>query len=286
MIKKANYRKKNYFISDTMEYCSRQCIRRTLYAVIIGISPIIICLLLIAITRLIIHCLEMSYNRRQKPIDHRRSLSMFYQSSRPTISYTPVSVTELQRIIRGEYQSQQQSESSSSYVTNDRNSPKSSHFIKSILTRRESSSPPPSSSLSSNTLANLVIRRNAIGTTPLTALFAPILTSPTSLTVDTINEQNTRRPSIMTVKHESIETTTLSAINNNNDNDNSTIFYNTSDSLDIELTENDPLVTLPKTMSTTTTTTTVVVEEFLDFHSVHSIPYSLNLVNSILENDF
>jgi len=222
----------------------------------------------------------MSYNRRQKPIDRRRSSSMFHQLGRPTISYTPVSITELQRIIQGDYHSQQPSESSSSVYNNDHHLPKPPNFMKSILNRREPSPPPLS-----NALASLVIRRNAINSTPLTALFAPVSGS-TSPTFDTINEQNTRRPSIMTVKHESIETTTLSAINNNNDNDNSTIFYNTSDSLDIESTENDPLVTLPKTMSTTTTTTTVVVEEFLDFHSVHSIPYSLNLVNSILENDF
>jgi hypothetical protein len=271
MINKQYYQKGNYFIWDTMEYCSRQCIRRTLYAVMFGVSPIIICLLLIFIARIILHCLEMSYNRRQKPIDRRRTSSMFHQVGRSTISYTPVSITELQRIIQGDYYSQRPSESSSSFFNNDHNSSKTPNFMKAILTRRESSPPPLS-----NALANLVIRRNAINSTPMTALFAPVST-PTSPTFDTINEQNTRRPSVMTIKHESIETTTLATLNNNNNSN--TIFYNTNDTWESEPIENDSLVTLPKTMTTTTTTTTVVVEEFLDCHSVHSIPYSLNLVN-------
>jgi len=279
MINKQYYQKGNYFLWDTMEYCSRQCIRRTLYAVMFGISPIILCLLLIVIARLILHCLEMSYNRRQKPIDRRRSSSMFHQLGRPTISYTPVSITELQRIIQGDYHSQQPSESSSSVYNNDHHLPKPPNFMKSILNRREPSPPPLS-----NALASLVIRRNAINSTPLTALFAPVSGS-TSPTFDTINEQNTRRPSGITMKRESIETITLATLNNNNNSN--TIFYNTNDSWESEPTENDSLDTLPKTMTTTTTTTTtVVVEEFHDFHSVHSIPYSLNLVNSMLENDF
>lgn len=265
------YRENNYLIWNRMDYCSRQCISRTLYAVIIGISPIVICLLLVGIARMILYCLEMTCNRRQKVVDRRRS-SLFYQVGRPTLSYTPVSITELQRIIQGDYQNQQQNESS--FLNNDHSSPKASHFMKSILNRNESSA---------HTLANLVIRRNAIGSTPLTALFAP--NSPSiSPTVDIVNEQNTRRPSLMTIKHELIETTTLSAVNNNNNSNQ--IFYNTNDSFDFETTESDLLLTLPKTMTTTTTTTTVVVEEFLDFHSVHSIPYSLNLANSILDEDF
>ncbi len=271
MINKQNYQKKNSFLCDTMEkYCSRQCIRRTLHAVLIGVSPIIICLLLIAIARFILHCLEMSYYRRHKPTDRHRSSSAFYQGGRPTLSYTPVSLTELQRIIQGEYQSQQQSESSSSFFTNDNNSPKTSNFMKSKLLRHESSPASPA-----NTLANLVIRRNEINSAPLTALFAPVST------FDIINEQNTRQPNALITRHESTETTTLAAVNNNNNN-NSTIFYNTNDSWESESTETDPLVILPKKM----TTTTVVVEEFLDFHSVHSVPYSLNLVNSHLENHF
>ncbi len=263
-----------------MEYCSRQCIRRTLYAVMIGISPIIIGLFLIGIIRLILNCLELSYNRRQTVSGRRHSSNTFHKVGRSTLSYTPVSVTELHRIIQGDYHSQQQSESSSSVAMNDHQSPQSSRLMNSILTRSESSPPLPS-----NTLANLVVRRNAINSNPLTALFAPISTSA-SPTCDIINEQNIRRPTTMTIKRESVETTTLATINNNNNNNN-TIFYNTNDSLESVSAETDPLVTLPKTMTTTTTTTTtVVVEEFLDFHSVHSIPYSLNLVNSFIENDF
>lgn len=276
MINKQYHRENYCLIWDTMDYCSRLCIRRTLYAIIIGISPIIICLLLIAIARFILYCLEMAYYRRQKIADRRRSSSLYYQSGRPTLSYIPVSTTELQRIIQGEHQSQQQSESSSSFLTNEQHSPKTPHFMTPMLSRSEPAS---------NILANLVIRRNAIGVTPLTALFAPRSTS-SSPTYDIVNEQNTRRPSVMTIKHESIETTTLSAINNNRNNNSRSIFYNTNDSLDFEPAESDLSVTLPKTMTTTTTTTTVVVEEFLDFHSVHSIPYALNLANSILENDF
>jgi hypothetical protein len=200
---------------------------------------------------------------------------------RSTLSYTPVSVTELHRIIQGDYHSQQQSESSSSVAMNDHQSPQSSRLMNSILTRSQSSPPLPS-----NTLANLVVRRNAINSNPFTALFAPISTSAPS-TCDIINEQNIRRPTAMTIKRESVETTTSATINNNNNNNN-TIFYSTNDSLESVSAETDPLVTLPKTMTTTTTTTTttVVVEEFLDFHSVHSIPYSLNLVNSLIENDY
>jgi hypothetical protein len=259
-------RDKNYFLCDIMEHCSRQCIRRTLYAVMIGISPILLCLLLIAIARLIVHRLELAYYRRHEPIDRRRSSSVFYHSGRPTLSYTPVSMTELQRIIQGEYQSQQQSESSLTNLNNDNSSPKTHKFLNSILPRHEPMLP-------SNALANLVIRRNAIDSTPMTALFAPISTS-NAPTFDIINEQKTQRPSVMTITHESIETTTL-ATNNNN------YFFDANDS-ESEQTETDQLLTSPKT----TTTTTVVVEEFVDFHSARSIPYSLNLINSILENDF
>jgi hypothetical protein len=271
MINNQYYRESNYFIWDIMEYCSRQCIRRTFYAVIVGISPIVICLLLIAIVRLILHCLEISYYRGQKPTNRRRSSSLFYQANRPTLLYTPVSIAEIQRIIQGEYQSQQQSESSLPMLHDDNSSPKGPKFIKSILTRLD----PPSST---DTLANLVIRREAIGSTPLTALFAPI-SPPVTPTFNIINEQKNRRPSVMTVKHESIETTTLATRNNNNNN----IFFITDESSDIEETDTDPSVTSPKTMTTTTTTTTLVVEEFFDFHSVRSVPYALNLVSSVIE---
>jgi hypothetical protein len=250
-----------------MELCSRQCLRRTLHGVLIGISPIVICIFLIIIARFILHCLELIYNRRQKPIERRRSSTTFYHSGRPTLSYTPVSIEELQRIIHGDYHSRQQRES---FFYHNHDSPKASHFMKSILTRRESSP-----AVSSNTFASLVVRRNALTSAPYTALFAPVSSTPT---FDVINEQTTRRASIMTIKHESIERTTLSTTNNSNNS----IFYNTNDSWECESTETDPLVTLTKT----TSTTTVVVEEFLDFHSVHSVPYSLNLGNSVEADRF
>ena len=174
-----------------MEFCSGLCLRRTLYAVSVGISPIVICLLFIALARFILHCLELSYNYRQKPTDRRRrSSSIGYQSGRLTLSYTPVSIKELQRIIHGEYQTQEQSESSTITTT-------------------------PSTT---NTLANLVIRRNAINSTPFTALFAPISIP----TFDVINEQQTRRPSLMTITHESIETTTLARLSPNH---SSSVFF-------------------------------------------------------------
>jgi hypothetical protein len=237
-----------------MEYCSRQCLRRTLYAVLIGVSPIVICLLLIALVRLILHRLEKGYNRRHNPSD-RRSSSVFYRSGRPTLSYTPVSSAELQRIIQGDYQSQQQSESSLVNIYTDASSPKD-----------------PQREPSSNILANLVIRRDAIDSTPLTALFGPASSS------DMTNQQKSRYPNVMTVTHESIETTALAPINNKSSNMN--------DLSECEQTEMNSSLRSPNTTTTTTTTTTVVVEEFLDFHSVHSIPYSLNLVNTFLENDF
>jgi len=227
-----------------MEYCSRQCIRRTFYAVIIGTSPIIICLLLIALARLILNRLETIYYRRQKVTDRRRSSSVYHQVGRSILSYTPISSTELQRIIQGK----QATESLSTIPKSD-----SSSFMKSILTRRE-----PSPPTSTNTLASLVIRRNAIASTPLAALLMP--------TLNIINEQ--QRTNARMIKHESGEPTTL---NNNTD------FFNTNDSFDGEQQETDPFVLSRKTMPTT-----VVVEEFPDFHSVHSVPYSLNLVNSVI----
>jgi hypothetical protein len=239
-----------------MEYCSRQCIRRTFYAVIIGTSPIIICLLLIALARLILNRLETIYYRRQKVSDRRRSSSVYHQVGRSILSYTPISTTELQRIIQGK----QATESLSTSPKSDSSSPKTSKFMKSILTRRE-----PSPPTSTNTLANLVIRRNAIASTPLAALLVPVLTSVTP-TLNIINEQ--QRINARMIKHESGEPTTLS---------NNTDFFNTNDSFDGEQQETDPFVSSRKTMPTT-----VVVEEFPDFHSVHSVPYSLNLVNSVI----
>lgn len=245
-----------------MEFCSRQCLRRTLYAVLIGISPIVLCLFLIAIAAFILHCFEFVYNRRQKPIERRHSSTIFYQPGRPTLSYTPISIEEIQRIIQGHYQSRQQGESY-------HNSPTASHFMKSIFTRHE-----PSPPALSNTIPNLAVRRNAIDSTPFTALFAPVTTP----TFDLINEQTIRRPpSIRMIKHESIEKTTLSTMNNSRDS----IFYNTNETWECESTDTDPLVTLTKT----TMTTTVVIEECLDFQSVNSVPYSLNLGNSVEEDE-
>lgn len=263
-----------------MELCSDQCFHRTIYAVLIGISPIVVCLFLIGIGRLLLHCLELICTRGQEPIDRRRSSSIFYQTGRPTLSYTPVSIAELQRIIHGKYDHHQASDSSSSsFIHNERESPKATHFMKTILNRHEPSPP------STDTLASLVIRRNAINATPFTALLAPIST-PSTPRWDVINEQMRLSPNLMTIRRKSTERVTLSA-RNSNDNLHPTIFYNSNESLEPESTENDPLVSLSKALkTTTTTTTTVVVEEFLDFHSVHSIPYSLNrTTNSSMDED-
>jgi hypothetical protein len=108
-----------------MEYCSRQCIRRTFYAVIIGTSPIIICLLLIALARLILNRLETIYYRRQKVSDRRRSSSVYHQVGRSILSYTPISTTELQRIIQGK----QATESLSTSPKSDSSSPKTSNDV-------------------------------------------------------------------------------------------------------------------------------------------------------------
>lgn len=245
-----------------MENCSRQCIRQTFFAVLIGISPVVICLLFIGLARLLIHCLELSYNRRQKPDDYRRrSSSFFHQAGRPTLSYTPVSLTELHRIIQGDRHNQQQNDSS---------------FLTNILNRKEPPTVP-----TTNTLGNLVIRRNAINSTPFTALFAPLSTA----SYDVINEQSKRRSSMVTIKHESIETTTLAT--GLNPQQSNSILFHLNDFDECETNETDPLVTLPQglTTTTTTTTTTVVLEEFLDFHSVHSIPYSMNLTEPLLDNN-
>jgi hypothetical protein len=244
-----------------MEFCSRQCIRRTLHAVLIGISPIVLCLLLIVIARIILFCFECAYYRRQKPLTRSHSSTIFQQSGRPTLSYTPISIEEIQRIIQGHYHRQQQGDS-------HHGSPKAAHFMKSIFTRRESSPEIPPSTLSS-----LVARRNAIDTTPFAALIAP-LTVPS---YDCVNERIPRRGSIMKIKHESVEKTTLSTKNNSRDS----IFYNANDTIECESTDTDPLVKLRKA----TTTTTVVVEEILDFQSVRSVPCSLNLGNSFEDDE-
>ncbi|CAF2371405.1 unnamed protein product [Rotaria sp. Silwood2] len=245
-----------------MEYCSSQCFHRAFYAVLIGISPIVICLLLIGLIRIILHCLETAYYRRQKIHDRGRSTSVVYQSGRPTLFYTPVSIAELQRIIQGEYKSQLPTESSSSIPNNDNDTITASKFMKSILSRRDSPSPPLS-----NTIANLVIRRNAINTIPFTALFASVST-PSTPKFDMINEQNSRRPSFTPIKHESVERTTLTAINNDH------YRFNRYDSSESEPVESDPLFRPP--LRTMSSTTTAIIEESREFYSAQSIPFSLN----------
>ena len=267
-----------------MESCSDQCHYRTIYAVLVGISPIVLCLFLIGFARVVLHCVELLCTRNQEHIERRRSSTYFYQGGRPTLSYTPVSIAELQRIIQGKYDPQHASEtSSSSYVHQEHDSPRPAHFMKSILHRHEHSPQPTSSSTA--TLANLVIRRNAITSTPITALLLPS-TTPVTPTFQVINEQSRLSPNIMTIRRKSIDRTILSR-SNSNDTLQPTIFYNTSETWEPESTENDPLVSLPKALkTTTTTTTTVVVEEFLDFHSVHSVPYSLSRTgNSSVDED-
>ena len=245
-----------------MEFCSRQCIRRTLHAVLIGISPVVLCLILIVIARIILHCFESAYYRRQKLLSRRHSSTIFQQPGRPTLSYTPISIEEIQRIIHGHYHRQQQ-QSESHHST-----PKATHFMKSIFTRRESSPELPPS-----TLSNLVARRNAIDSTPFASLIAP-LTVPS---FDSVNERTPRRASIIKIKCDGVEQTLLSPDSRSRDS----IFYNANDTTECEANDTDPLVKLRKTI----TTTTVVVEEFLDFQSVRSVPCSLNLGNSAEDDE-
>jgi len=260
-----------------MEECSLQCIHRTFYAVMIGVSPILICLLFIGLARLILYRLEIAYYRRQKVGDRRTSLAA-YQSGRLALSYTPISHAELQRVIQGEYQTRIPHDSS----TNNTSARKAPRFIKSLLPRREQAVPPTS------ILANLVLRRDVIDGHPLTGVLTP-MESPLQPTFSVINEQEKRRPSVITIRRESIETTTLSAMNNNNNNNNNNNDNNnnngnvltTNDVGESEQISNDPLMAATKTM----TTTTVVVEEFLEFHSVSSLPCALTLLTTVSEND-
>ena len=254
-----------------MEQCSRLCIRRTLYAVMIGVSPVVICLVFIGLVRLILYRLELAYYRRQKPSDRRFSLATT-QSGRLALSYTPVSHAELQRIIQGEYQSRQTHDSSISSTPANPNTRKTPRFIKSILPRRE----PPLSS--AGILANLVIRRDAVEKCPMTAAIVP-MEEPLQPTFTIINEHDKRRPSVITIKRESIETTTLAAMNNSDNN----CFCSSMDEIsESESNFRDPLRAATKTL---TTTTTVVVEEFLEFHSASSLPCTLSLLSTVAEND-
>jgi len=256
-----------------MEQCSHQCIRRTFYAAMIGVLPIIICLVLIGLARLILYRLEIVYYRRQKSTDRRRSSLVTSQSGRLALSYTPVSNAELQRIIQGEYQSQQSNDSPLySHNHNTSTTRKAPRFIKSILPRREQTT-------SSSILANLVMRCDTIDAIPLTTVLTPI-DAPLQPTFTIVNENEKRRSSVLTITRESIETTTLATSNNNNNKNNAN--YSQMNSLtESERMINDSVMSATKTM----TTTTVVVEEFLDFHSVSSLPCVLSLLNSVSEND-
>ncbi|CAF0872877.1 unnamed protein product [Rotaria sordida] len=262
-----------------MEQCSRQCIRRTFYAVLVGVSPIVICLLFIGLARLIIYRLEMAYYRRQKVID-RRSSAIPCQSGRLALSYTPVSNAEIQRIIQGDYKSQLPRNQSSSIYSSHSNVRKAPRFIRSILPKRESTLQP------SNLLANLIMRRNAGDASPITGILAPIET-PLQPTFCIVNEQEKRRPSSIIITEESIETalppptTTIAPTNNNNNNNNNHgSFSTTHDLIESEQIPNDQLMITTKTL-----TTPIVVEELLDFHSVSSIPCALTLLTSIAESD-
>ena len=216
-----------------MDNGSTHWIRRTLYAVLIGVSPMLLGLLLIGLARLILQRLEHAYHRRQKVID-RRSSTFLYRAGRPTLSYTPVSMTEIHRIIHGDHSSQQLTESSSSLVNTEHSA-----------------------------LTNLVIQRDAINSTPFTALFAPMST------IETINERGHRRPSMITVQREVVETTTLTPLSPNR----SKIY---------DYYESKGMCTdrlLPRS-TTRTLTTTVIFDELKDFHSTSSIPCSLERSHS------
>lgn len=191
-------------------------------------------LLLLALVRLILHRLELVYSRRQKLLDHRRSSTIFYRGGRPTLSYTPVPVNELHRIIQGEHSSQQFSDTSST----------SSNCL---------DLKPPKNEF----LAQLVIRRDALESTPLTALLSPITH------IDTINE---RRPNaITTVQHESIETVTLAQLQSNR-----------SKIYDFYESRNLCKDRLMPSSSLRRVTATIKVEESFDYYSVHSIPMESN----------
>lgn len=254
-----------------MEQCSRLCIRRALYAVMIGVSPIVICLVFIGLARLILYRLEIAYYRRQKPTDRRLSLAPT-QSGRLALSYTPVSHAELQRIIQGEYQSRHTHDSSISSTSTNPTARKTPRFIKSILPRRE----PPLAS--AGTLANLVIRRDAVDKCPMTVAVVA-MDEPLQPTFTIVNEHDRRRPSVITIKRESIETTTLAALNNS---DNNCYSSNLDEISESEPNFRDPLRATTKTL---TTTTTVVVEEFLEFHSASSLPCTLSILSTVAEHD-
>lgn len=151
------------FYGNIMDNDSSEWMRRTLYAVTIGVSPMLFGLILIALARLILYRLELAYYRRQKSIA-RRASSLLWRTGRPTLSYTPVSTFELRRIIEGEQKRQ-------------------SNTLTTMIMNREMNS--------STTLTNLVIRREAIESTAITALFAPI--------TSTVQTRNEHRSNLITL---------------------------------------------------------------------------------------
>ncbi|CAF3297931.1 unnamed protein product [Rotaria socialis] len=271
----------NCFLCNTMEQCSRQCIRRTFYAVLVGVSPIVLCLLFIGLARLILYRLEMVYYRRQKITDRRPSIFSCH-SGRLALSYTPVSNAEIQRIIQGEYKSQRTRESCAFVYNNPTNTRKAPRFIRSILPRRESALP------TSSILSNLVIRRSILDANPIMTLLPPV-DVPLQPTFSIINEQNKQRASTGTITKDSIESTTTTTTksiaamnhnNNHNNNDGNVMPVHDLTVFEPEPIANDYLFTPLKTL-----TTTVFVEEFLEFHSVSSLPCVSTMLSSIAEND-
>ena len=208
---------------------SRQWVRHTLYAVMIGISPMLLGLLLLALVRLILHRLELLCSRRQSFLDRRQS-SVFSRKGRPTLSYTPVPLTELHRIIQGDPSSQQFSDSSSSSFTRNDSRRTKTPF-----------------------LASLVIRRDALDSTPLTALLAPIAR------VDTINERRA------THSNDCHETLTLARLQSNR-----------SKMYDFYESNHHSTDRLLPSFNPRRLTATIRIDESFDYYSVSSIPSELN----------
>ena len=203
------------------------------------------------------------YHRRQKVIARRAPL-FTYRNGRLTLSYTPVSNVELQRIIQDEYHHQQTSESSSFAYNNYNYTHKTPRFNRSILPNCEIAMS------SSSVLANLFIHHNVIDTCPITNILPPMETLSQS-TFSIINEQEQqRRSSAIIIRKQPIQTTTLTATNNNHDE---TTLTKVALNRAIDLTDSPLLNTAKKT------TETVVIEDYV-FLSASSIPCTFNLHNS------
>ncbi|CAF3069329.1 unnamed protein product [Rotaria socialis] len=245
-----------------MEDCSQECLRRALYAVLLGISPIVICLLLIGLVRIMLHVFELVFSRHRKEGNRRRSSSAYYHSGRPTLLYTPVSITELHRIIQGDYYNQQPPDSSSA-PNIENNAHKTPKFIKSLLSRRDS--PPPSSS---GAIASLIGRRHGINAIPFTALLVPVST-PSTPKIETINEKMTRQQSCTFIKNGSIEKISDTPPNRHY------FSFDRYDSAESEPTEIQPLcLSQMRTMSATASLARE--KEAREFYSASSIPYAFD----------